>query len=236
MHRRLLLLSTSTVHGGRYLEYCAEDLRAFLKGIQRILFVPYARPSGLTHDAYTWRVQRTFEPLGVSLTGIHEAPDPVRAVTDAEALFVGGGNTFLLLTELYRAGVMETIRARAAAGMPYVGTSAGSNIAGITIGTSNDMPIAYPPSYDALRLVPFNLNPHYLDPDPTSTHMGETRETRIKEFHRQNSQAVVGLREGAGILVEGDRARLTGANGGRLFRQGLDPVELHDDADLSALL
>ena len=233
---RLLLVSTSTVHGGGYLEHCEAQLRACFEGCRDLVFVPYARPSGLTHDAYTDRARARFEAMGFRMTGLHEAASPETAVREADGLFVGGGNTFVLLKQLYEAGVVDAVRARVRAGMPYAGTSAGSNVACRTIGTTNDMPVVYPPSFDALGLVPFNINPHYLDPDPQSTHMGETRETRIREFHVFNEQPVVGLREGAMLRVEGDRMRLEGSAPARLFRAGRDPEEFEPGADLGFLL
>ena len=232
---RLLLISTSTVHGSGYLEYCIEAIGAFLRGTSKVLFVPYARPSGITYDEYTAKARARFVDIGIDLTGIHEARDARDAVNSAEALFTGGGNTFLLLRDLYRAEVLDAIRSRVAGGMPYIGTSAGSNVAGLTIGTTNDMPIVYPPSFDALGLVPFNINPHYLDPDPSSTHKGETRETRINEFHVLNAQPVVGLREGAMLRVSGDSMRLEGSTGARLFRAGRQAEEFAPGADMSFL-
>jgi dipeptidase E len=157
-------------------------------------------------------------------------------VRSADVLFVGGGNTFLLLRELYRAGVMDLIRARVHTGMLYIGTSAGSNVAGLTIGTTNDMPIVYPPSFDALGLVPFNINPHYLDPDPNSTHMGETRETRIKEFHFLHDQPVVGLREGAMLHVTDSTVELQGSSGARLFLSHDEPAEFAPGDQMGFLL
>ncbi|KPJ95817.1 MAG: (alpha)-aspartyl dipeptidase [Gemmatimonas sp. SG8_17] len=236
MTRQLLLISTSTVHGSGYLDYCASEIRAFLPGAPRVLFVPYARPSGLTHDEYTQKASEKFAKIGLELVGIHAAPDPAAAVRGADALFVGGGNTFLLLNQLYSNNLMDPIRKRVADGLPYVGTSAGSNVAGATIGTTNDMPIVYPPSFDALRLVPFNLNPHYLDPDPHSTHRGETRETRIQEFHSFNAQPVVGLREGAMLHVAGNSVHLQGSAGARLFRRDAAPEELVPGGRLDFLL
>lgn len=234
--RRVLLLSTSTVHGSGFLEYCLPVIADHFAGRERILFVPYASPGGLPHDEYTVLVSRALGPLGLGIEGIHASSDPVRAVREAEGIFIGGGNTFLLLRELYALGLLDPIRDRVAAGMPYMGSSAGSNVAGATIGTTNDMPIVHPPAFEALALVPFNINPHYLDPDPDSKHMGETRETRIREFHVQNPQPVVGLREGAWLLREGDRLTLEGKRGGRLFRANREAEELAPESDLSGLL
>jgi dipeptidase E len=233
--RRLLLLSTSTVYGRGFLEYCDDELRGFLGGVGRLVFVPYAQPSGVSHDQYTKRVRAALARLDVDVVGLHEA-DPTDMLESAEAVFVGGGNTFLLLRELYATGAVPILRARVAAGMPYMGASAGSNVAGLTINTTNDMPIVFPPSFDALGLIPFNINPHYVDPDPNSTHMGETRETRIHEFHMHASSPVLGLREGAMLNVDGPSAEVLGVKGGRLFRSGEDPVEIPPGSDVSYLL
>jgi len=236
MCNRLLLISTSTVHGSGYLDYCADSVTEFLDKVDTVLFVPYARPSGISHSKYTELAGDRFAEMGLKLAGIQDWTDPQAAIQDAQSLFVGGGNTFLLLRDLYRADLLDVARKRVAEGMPYIGTSAGSNVAGLTIGTTNDMPIVYPPSFDALGLVPFNLNPHYLDPDPMSTHRGETRETRINEFHTLNDQLVVGLREGAWLKVEGSSVILEGSKGARVFRQGLEPEEFEPGASLSFLL
>lgn len=232
----ILLLSTSTVHGGRFLEYAEDDIRTFLAERSTVLFVPFARPSGMTHDAYTGQVRERLGEIGYAVNGLHEFEEPAKAVREAEAVFVGGGNTFVLLRALYETGALQPLRERALAGMPYMGSSAGSNLAGLTIGTTNDMPIVEPESFRALGLLPFNINPHYLDPDPGSTHMGETRETRIGEFHRFNPQPVLGLREGAMLRVAGHTARVTGKRGGRLFRAELEAVEIESDTDVSFLL
>lgn len=234
--RDLLLLSTSTVHGSGYLEYAKGDIHSFLGERQTVAFVPYARPGGTTHAEYTGITREAFSALGFEIVGLDEVDSPVDLIEEAEAVFTGGGNTFVLLRELYRTGVLQVLSERALAGMPYMGSSAGSNVAGLTIGTTNDMPIVEPPSFDALGLIPFNLNPHYLDPDPDSTHMGETRETRIREFHEFNGQPVLGLREGAMLRVEGDRAQVLGASGGRLFRAGVEAQEVAVGSDLSSLL
>lgn len=232
--RRLLLISNSTQHGSGFLEHCAGQLQDFLgEDLRRVLFVPYALAD---HDAYTDKAVGGFGRIGLEVDGIHRAADPVAAVAEAEAMFIGGGNTFRLLNTLYGLGLVPAIRAAVARGMPYTGASAGSNVACWSIKTTNDMPIVYPPSFDALQLVPFQLNPHYIDPDPGSTHMGETRETRIREFHEENAEPVIGIREGSMLRVEGDRMQLLGPRGGRLFVRGEDPAELAPGADLSAWL
>ena len=234
--RRLLLLSTSTVHGSGYLEYCRSELARHFAGCPEVLFVPFARPGGVSNDDYTARTREAFEGAGLVLRGVHEHEDPAAAIRDAGGLFIGGGNTFLLLRELYRNGLLDPIRELAARGLPYMGSSAGSNIAGLTIGTTNDMPIVFPPSFDALGLVRLNINPHYLDPEPASTHMGETRETRIREFHVHNSQPVLGLREGAWLSVDGDAARIGGTRGARLFRKDAEPTELGPGTALEEMI
>jgi dipeptidase E len=232
----ILLLSTSTVHGSGFLEYAGEAISEFLAERESILFVPFARPGGTSHEAYTDLVRERLSELGLSVAGLHEADDPARAIRTAEAVFVGGGNTFVLLRALYELDLVGILRERARGGMPYMGSSAGSNLAGLTIGTTNDMPIVEPPSFDALGLVPFNVNPHYLDPDPGSKHMGETRETRIREFHQFNAQPVLGLREGAMLRVRERDALVTGTRGGRLFRRGAEPLEVESGEDVSFLL
>jgi dipeptidase E len=233
MPRHLLLISTSTVFGTRYLEHAFGELREVLSGVRRVLFIPYALKD---RDGYAAKARDAFGELGFSLDSLHEADDPRRAVEQAEAVFCGGGNTFRLLKTLYDLELIEPLRERSLEGMPYTGASAGSNLACPTIRTTNDMPIVQPPSLDALGLVPFQINPHYVDPAPGSTHMGETRETRLREFHEENETAVVGLREGAIVRVEGDRMLLKGVAGARVFRRGQEPVELLPVADLGALL
>ncbi|WP_114779627.1 dipeptidase PepE [Botryobacter ruber] len=236
MSRNLLLISTSTTHGTGYLEHCQEQVKELLHDRTSILFIPYARPGGISHKAYTETVKEAFARMEVDVSGIHEATDAVVAVQQAEAVFVGGGNTFLLLRQLYQHNLIKPLQERVKQGMPYMGTSAGSNVAGKTIGTTNDMPIVFPKSFDALQLVPFNLNPHYLDPDPTSRHMGEIRETRIMEFHVHNRQPVVGLREGSMLRIRGDKMELQGPHTARVFLQGEKPQEFKPADDLNFLL
>ncbi len=229
----LLLISTSTVHGTGYLEHCQAEMLDVLGARRRVAFVPYAL---FDHDRYADKARAVFESMGCAFTSVHASKDPVAAIADVDAVFVGGGNTFRLLKALYDTRLLAALAARVARGMVYMGASAGSNVASVSNRTTNDMPIVYPPSFDALGLVPFNLNPHYLDPDPSSKHMGETREQRIKEFHEENGNPVVGLREGAMLRVENGRARLRGVVGGKLFKRGEAPRELASGADLSALL
>lgn len=223
--KRILLASTSTVYGGTYLSYLQDELIDFFAGIDEILFVPYARPSGITHDEYTQIAQQFFNRVGKSIVGLHTFADPKKAIRQAKAIFTGGGNTFVLVNQLYGLEVMDVLREAVENGTLYMGTSAGSNIAGQTMQTTNDMPIVYPPSFKTLGLVPFNINPHYLDPDPQSKHKGETRETRIKEFHVFNDTPVIGLREGSWLRVEDERVSLKGDLTARIFLKGQEPYE-----------
>ena len=234
---RLLLISNSTLHGRGYLDHCADAIVSFLgPSVARVLFVPYAL---FDRDGYAAKARARFETMGLALDSVHDARrGPVRAIEEAKAaaLFIGGGNTFRLLDALWRNALVEPIRRRVLAGMPYLGTSAGSNVACPSIRTTNDMPIIEPPSFAALNLVPFNINPHYLDPSPGSTHMGETREQRIAEFHEESDLPVVGLREGAWLLVDGPTVALQGSAGARLFRQGEASTEYPSGSRLDFLI
>lgn len=232
--RRLLLISNSTQHGGGYLDHCAEEIAEFLGGeVSRVLFVPWAL---FDRDGYTATARQRFARMGLELDSVHTAEDPRQAVLEAQALFIGGGNTFRLLDRLHAADLLAPIRRRVASGMPYVGTSAGSNVACPTIRTTNDMPILEPPSFKALDLVPFQLNPHYLDPDPGSNHQGETREQRIREFLEENDRVVIGLREGSMLRVEDNRMELKGTTDARIFRRGGEPREVPPGTRLDELL
>ena len=231
--KRLLLISSSTVHGTGYLEHAAEALKARLEGASRVLFIPYALKD---HDAYAAKARGAFEAMGFGLDSLHETSDPVRAVENADALFTGGGNTFRLLDTLQRLDLLDAIRTQVMGGMPYTGASAGTVIACPTIRTTNDMPILEPGSLASLGLVPFQINAHYLDPDPASTHKGETREERLMQYHEENALPVVGLREGAMIRIDGDQAVLAGLAGARIFRQGMEPLEAAPGSDLNAAL
>ncbi len=231
--KNILIASTSTLANENYLEYLLPELQSHFQNCNTILFVPYARPGGISHEEYTTMVSLAFAKINKKVIGIHEFEDAVLAVKNAEGIFTGGGSTFVLVSQLYKNNVMEILSETIKNGTPYLGTSAGSNICGLTMQTSNDMPIVYPPSFKTLGLIPFNLNPHYLDPDITSTHMGETRETRIKEFHAYNSVPVLGLREGSWLDVKGDTITLKGNLTARLFRQNQTPEELESETDLN---
>ena len=210
--KNIIIASTSTLHGGDYLDYLLPELQSFFFNVKELLFIPYARPSGISHEDYTKKVSEAFTKINISVKGIHEFENPIEAVEKAQGIFTGGGNTFLLVSQLSKNNVIDTIEKVVKNGTPYLGTSAGSNICGLTMSTTNDMPIVYPPSFRTLGFVSFNINPHYLDPIEGSTHMGETRETRINEFHHFNPQPVVGLREGSWLEVKGDSVKLNNKN------------------------
>lgn len=231
--KRLLLISNSTLFGSGYLDHAEHELRDALGGSQRVLFVPFALHD---RDAYTAQARARFAAMGYGLDSVHEAADAKGAVATAEAVFIGGGNTFRLLQSLYEADLLEVIRDRVAKGMLYIGSSAGAVVAAPTIKTTNDMPIVQPPSFNALNLVSFQINAHYLDPDPNSTHMGETREVRLNQFLEDNETPVVGLREGCMIRVEHGTYTLRGSTNARIFRRGADPIELEPGSRLDDLL
>lgn len=231
--KNIVLASTSTLFGEEYLAYLKPVIKDLFNGTEEIIFVPYARPGGLSHDEYTQKAATAFETLGIKVTGLHTFDNPATAIRQAKGFFTGGGNTFLLVKQLHELGLMQILKETVEGGTPYLGASAGSNIGGINMQTTNDMPIVYPPDFNTMGLVPFNLNPHYLDPDPNSKHNGETRETRIKEFHTQNNIPVVGLREGSWIRVKGDLITTEGNYSSRIFEQGKEPYELAAGSRLS---
>jgi dipeptidase E len=233
--KNLIIASTSTIYNGTYLEYLLPTLKEHFKNVSTLLFIPYARPSGITHDQYTDKVRTAFAKINIEVKGIHEYDNPIEAVHQAEGIFTGGGNTFLLVQQLYKTNVLDAVKEAVNNGTPYLGCSAGSNICGLTMETTNDMPIVYPPSFKTFGFVPFNLNPHYLDPIEGSTHMGETRETRINEFHAFNTQPVLGLREGSWLEVKGDTIILRGEHQARIFEQNKAAYEVESNTDLSTL-
>ena len=220
--KRVLLISNSTLYGSGYLDHAEVEIRDFLSQIGKVLFIPFAL---YDRGAYASMARDRFQKMDYGLDSIHTATDAQQAVNDAEAIFVGGGNTFRLLKALYDSDVLQLIRRRVFEGMPYIGSSAGSNVAGPTIKTTKDMPIVQPPSFDALGLVPFQISPHFLDPDPNSKHMGETQEERILQFLEENDTPVAGLREGAMVRVENGSHVLKGSSGARIFRKGHEPIE-----------
>ena len=232
--KKLLLASTSTVYGSGYLEYLLPELKLFFRGVKTILFIPFARPSGISYEDYAKIANDAFKKIGIEVKGIYEYKNSKEAISNAEGIFVGGGNTFVLVNELYVQNLMNILKDAINSGTPYLGTSAGSNIAGISMMTTNDMPIVYPPSYDTLGSIPININAHYLDPDPNSTHKGETRETRLKEFHVYNKIPVIGLREGSWLKVNGNEMILKGKLSARWFKKDKMHIELAPDSQITA--
>ncbi|MBF6609210.1 MAG: dipeptidase PepE [Flavobacterium sp.] len=231
--KKLIIASTSTLHGGSYLDYLLPDLKSFLGNVRELLFIPFARPGGISHDMYTEKVADTFSNIEIAVKGIHEYADKNTALKEAQAIFTGGGNTFLLVSQLYDMNLMSLLSDVVANGTPYLGTSAGSNITGVSMKTTNDMPIIHPPSFTTLGLVPFNINPHYIESDGPAGHMGETREMRIREFHVFNSEPVIGLREGSWLEVNGESIVLKGQLSARVFCQGKEAVEVNPGTNLS---
>lgn len=233
--KNLLVASTSGLHGGRYLEYILPELKIHFARCKTIIFIPFARPGGVSHEDYTSKVRTAFASINIDVKGLHEFEDATKAIQEAEGIFTGGGNTFLLVAQLYKYDLMSVLAETLKSGTPYLGTSAGSNITGLSMQTTNDMPIVYPPSFQTLGMVPFNLNPHYLDPDNQSKHMGETRQTRIQEYHAFNNVPVLGLREGSWLDVKGDIITLKGNLSARIFRRNQEAEEVETGSDLSNL-
>jgi dipeptidase E len=231
--KNLLLASTSTLYESNYLEYLLPELKLHFKNCKTVLFIPYARPSGISHEEYTEKAASVFAKINIIIKGIHEYENPALAIQNAEGIFTGGGNTFLLVKQLYHEKIMTVLKETLEKGTPYLGTSAGSNIAGLTMQTTNDMPIVYPPSFQTLGLIPFNLNVHFLDADSQSTHMGETRETRINEFHQFNNFPVLGLKEGSWLEIKAEKIILKGNLSAKLFRKNHNPIEITTESDLN---
>jgi dipeptidase E len=232
-HRQLLLISNSTVHGCGYLDHVDHDIRALLGRANQILFIPFALQD---RAAYTAKARAWFHQRNVALTSVHDVSNVPRAVGKAEAVFIGGGNTFRLLRGLYDYGLLEPIRRRVADGIPFIGSSAGSIVACPSLRTTKDMPVVQPPSFDALGLVRFQISPHYLDPDPSSTHMGETQEERILQFLEENDAPVIGLREGSSLRVQRGAITLRGPYSARIFRRDHPPIETPSESDCRSLL
>jgi dipeptidase E len=231
--RRLLLISNSTLYGSGYLDHVETEIKDFLGKVSRIVFIPFA-----VHDrrAYAQKARERFRKMGFELRSIHDVSNVQRALEDSGAIFVGGGNTFRLLKGLYDSDLIAPIREKVAAGTPYIGSSAGSIVACPSLKTTKDMPVVQPPSFEALRLVPFQISPHYLDPDPASTHMGETQAERITQFLEENSEAVVGLREGSLLRVQDGVTTPKGQNTARIFRRDEEPVKVAAGSDITELL
>ena len=231
--RDILLISNSTMHGTGYLDHAEAAIRELLGNRREILFVPFA-----LHDrlAYTERARERCARMGYRVHAATEAAARSLQLDQMDAIFVGGGNTFRLLKTLYDYGLLEPIRRFVAAGKPYIGSSAGSIVAGPSIKTTKDMPIVEPPSFRALGLTEFQISPHYLDPDPNSTHMGETQEERILQFLEENETPVVGLREGSMLRLQGNSVVLKGPLAARVFRRGEPPAECPANSEISSYL
>ncbi len=244
MNKKLLLISNSTMAGEAYLAWPQKYIKDFLiaENVKKVTFVPYAgvglSDESLTasYDVYTERVSTVFKAMGFDIVSVHNSDDPVKLVNESEAIAVGGGNTFHLIAEMQKTGIMDAIKAKTELGMPYMGWSAGSNVACPSLMTTNDMPIIEPPSFNCMGVIPFQINPHYLDANPEG-HGGETREQRIEEFLVVNREMkVLGLREASLLLVDGDSMKLLGSRDARLFQFGKEPIEYKSGTDLGFLL
>jgi dipeptidase E len=230
-----ILASSSKVHKMDYLEHLIPSLKKLFKDVEELVFIPFARPGGISHTEYTKKAKRGLEPLDLKVKGLHEFKDYKDAVEEAEAIFIGGGNTFVLTETLHKSDLIDTLRNAVKGGTPYLGTSAGSNVAGQNIKTTNDMPIIYPPSFEGLGLVDFNLNPHYIEREGGETHQGETRITRIEEFHKYNSIPVVGLPEKDWLLIDDQNIILKGAENGVVFERNQSEYTIKAETSLQTL-
>ena len=233
--KKMLLASTSTIYGQKYLEYLHDEIKNLFSGCKKILFVPYARPSGISHLEYTEKAKNVFKILNLEIID-YTNEDLRESLEKCDGIFIGGGNTFLLLDKLYQYSLIDILKNKIDSGIPYLGTSAGTNICGITIGTTNDMPIVHVKSLEALGIIDFNINPHYLDPIDRFEHMGESRETRINEFHKFNDQFVIGLREGSYLQVEGDDIYLKGLKHAVIFKKENEKFEIENGFNLKNII
>lgn len=233
--KKMLLASTSTIYGQKYLEYLHDEIKNLFSGCKKILFVPYARPSGISHLEYTEKAKNVFKILNLEIID-YTNKDLRESLEKCDGIFAGGGNTFLLLNKLYQYSLIDILKNKINSGIPYLGTSAGSNICGMTIGTTNDMPIVHVKSLEALGIIDFNINPHYLDPIDGFEHMGESRETRINEFHKFNDQFVIGLREGSYLQVEGDDIYLKGLKHAVIFKKENEKFEIENGFNLKNII
>ena len=233
--KKMLLASTSTIYGQKYLEYLHDEIKILFSGCKKILFVPYARPSGISHLEYTEKAKNVFKILNLEIID-YTNEDLRESLEKCDGIFAGGGNTFLLLNKLYQYSLIDILKNKINSGIPYLGTSAGSNICGMTIGTTNDMPIVHVKSLEALGIIDFNINPHYLDPIDGFEHMGESRETRINEFHKFNDQFVIGLREGSYLQVEGDDIYLKGLKHAVIFKKENEKFEIENGFNLKNII
>lgn len=229
----LILASTSTLFGQDYLSYLLPELKTFFRGVDCITFVPYARPGGCSEREYTQKVRSTLAQIDIEVIGLDEFEDPAVALRKAKGIFTGGGNTFLLVKKLYDLNLIAPLNEALDQGVPYLGTSAGSNICGLGMHTTNDMPIVHPPSLKTLGRVPLNINAHYIEPKKGSTHMGETRETRIREFQCQQQTTVVGLPEGTWLRVNDSEIYVKGEHSVVVFKPDETRFEVGPDQILA---
>ena len=233
--KKMLLASTSTIYGQKYLEYLHDEIKNLFSGCKKILFVPYARPSGISHLEYTEKAKNVFKILNLEIID-YTNEDLRESLEKCDGIFIGGGNTFLLLDKLYQYSLIDILKNKIDSGIPYLGTSAGTNICGITIGTTNDMPIVHVKSLEALGIIHVNINPHYLDPIDGFEHMAESRETRINEFHKFNDQVVIGLREGSYLHVQGDDIYLKGLKDAIIFKKEIEKFEIENGFNLKNII
>ena len=233
--KKMLLASTSTIFGQKYLEYLHNEIKNIFLGCKNILFIPYARPSGISHLEYTIKVKTVFSMLGLNI--IDYTNENIRSnLEKCDGIFTGGGNTFLLLSKLYEFNLIDILKNKINLGTPYLGTSAGSNICGLSIGTTNDMPIIEVESFKALGVLNFNINPHYIDRVDGIEHMGESRETRINEFHKFNDQFVIGLREGSYLQVQGSNIYLKGLKHAIIFKKENEKFEIENGFNIKNII
>ena len=233
--KKMLLASTSTIYGQDYLEYLYDEIKSLFDGCNKILFIPYARPSAISHLEYTEKAKKVFKSLNLNI--LDYTKDNIKEQLEiCDGIFTGGGNTFLLLNKLYEFNLIEDLRDKINSGIPYLGTSAGTNICGLSIGTTNDMPIIHVESFEALGIISLNINPHYIDPINRVEHMGESRITRINEFHNFNNQLVVGLREGSSLSIMGDNIFLKGPKKAIVFKKENNLFEIKTGFNLKNLI
>ena len=233
--KKMLLASTSTIFGQKYLEYLHNEIKNIFLGCKNILFIPYARPCGISHLEYTIKVKTVFNMLGLNI--IDYTNENIRSnLEKCDGIFTGGGNTFLLLSKLYEFNLIDILKNKINLGTPYLGTSAGSNICGLSIGTTNDMPIIEVESFKALGVLNFNINPHYIDKVDGIEHMGESREIRINEFHKFNDQFVIGLREGSYLQVQGSNIYLKGLKHAIIFKKENEKFEIENGFNIKNII
>jgi len=243
--KKMIVASSSAILGSGYLEYLLPTLKLHFKNVKTLTFIPYARPSGISYDVYTSIVKKAFGQIDINVKGLHKFKDYKEALLQSEGIFVGGGNTFELVNQLYKKDILSILKLAINNGVPFLSTSAGSNICGINMMNTNDMPVVNPPSFKTLGCIPFNVNTHYIEPlveaeNSTETkdraflkrHLLKGRETKIKEFHFYNKTPVLALREGSWLYVEGDKITLQGDYKAKLFRSKVKPIEIESGLEI----